>query len=56
MNRELLFLVVAYGIVWLAMFGYLLYLTGRVRNVGEEVRQLRRELDRPEEGPPQPDG
>ncbi len=45
MTNDLLFLFVGYGIVWIGLFGYLVYVTGRIRSVGEDVRELRDQIE-----------
>ncbi len=45
MTRELLFLFIAYGVVWVLLFGYLVYVTGRIRGVRDDVRELREHLE-----------
>ncbi len=48
MTRELLFLFIGYGVVWIALFAYLVYVTGRIQSVGDEIKDLRHQLE-PEE-------
>jgi CcmD family protein len=50
MTTDLLFLFVGFSVVWLGIFGYLLYVTGRVRSVSDELRDVRGQLDLPEAG------
>jgi CcmD family protein len=50
MTTELLFLFIGFSVVWLGIFGYLLYVTGRVRSVRDEVHDLRGQMDVPEAG------
>ena len=45
MTQELLFLFIGYGAVWLLLFGYLVYVTGRIRSVGDDVQEIRERLD-----------
>jgi len=46
MKQELVFLMIGYGAVWLVLFGYLVYVTGRIRSVRDAIQDLRHELDR----------
>jgi CcmD family protein len=43
---NLSYLFAAYAVVWIALFVYLLRLERRSRDLEEEVRELRRLLDR----------
>ena len=45
MTQELVFLLVGYGAVWLLLFGYLVFVTGRIRSVRDAVQDVRQELD-----------
>ena len=45
MTQELLFLLIGYGAIWVLLFGYLVYVTSRIRGVRDAVHDLRRELD-----------
>ena len=40
------YLFAAYAVVWLGLFGYLLWLGRRSRELEEELRDLRRQLGR----------
>lgn len=46
MKQELVFLMIGYGSVWLVLFGYLVYVTGRIRSVRDAIQDLRHELNR----------
>jgi CcmD family protein len=39
------FLFFGFGVVWLGIFSYLLYLSGRIRSVRDELRSLHDQLD-----------
>lgn len=57
----LFYLVVAYGIVWLFIFGYLYSLNRRQGRLKQDIERLKREVDpgsnlTPEEVPPGPRG
>ena len=45
MTRELLFLFIGYAVVWLVLFGYLVYVTGRIIGLREDIRELREHLE-----------
>ena len=45
MTRELLFLFIGYGVVWIALFAYLVYVTGLIQNVDDEIKDLRHQLE-----------
>ena len=45
MTQELVFLFVGYAVIWVLLFGYLVFVTGRIRGVRDAVRDVRRELD-----------
>ena len=39
------YLFIGYGVVWVGLFAYLLYVTGRVRGIRDDLIELRRELN-----------
>jgi CcmD family protein len=41
MTQELVFLFIGYGVIWLLLFAYLVYVTGRIRSVGDDVQEIR---------------
>ena len=45
MTQELVFLFIGYAVIWVLLFGYLVFVTGRIRGVRDAVRDLRQELD-----------
>lgn len=45
MTQELVYLLIGYGVIWVLLFGYLVFVTGRIRGVRDAVRDMRRELD-----------
>ena len=45
MTQELVFLFIGYAVVWVLLFGYLVFVTGRIRGVRDAVRDVRQELD-----------
>jgi len=47
---DLLYLFIGFSAVWLGIFGYLVYVTGRVRNVRDELHDLRGQIDAPQTG------
>lgn len=47
---DLLYLFIGFSAVWLGIFGYLVYVTGRVRSVRDELHDLRGQLDAPHAG------
>lgn len=47
---DLLYLFIGFSAVWLGIFGYLVYVTGRVRSVRDELHDLRGQLDSPHAG------
>lgn len=51
MTSDLLFLFIGFSAVWLGVFGYLVYVTGRVRSVRDELQDLKGQLDAPATGP-----
>ena len=50
MTNDLLFLFIGFSAVWLGIFGYLVYVTGRVRGVRDELHDIRGQLDVPPAG------
>ncbi len=50
MTTDMLYLFFGFGVVWLGVFGYLLYVTGRVRGVRDELHDLRGQLEPSEAG------
>ena len=54
MTNDLLYLFIGFSAVWLGIFGYLVYITGRVRSVRDELHDLRGQLDAPQVGPEAP--
>ena len=51
---DLLYLFLGFSAVWLGVFGYLVYITGRVRGVRDELHDLRGQLDAPRVEPEAP--
>ncbi len=47
---DLLYLFIGFSAVWIGIFGYLVYVTGRVRNVRDELHDLRGQLDASQAG------
>ncbi len=45
MTQELVYLLIGYGVIWVLLFGYLVFVTGRIRGVRDAVHDVRRELD-----------
>ncbi|MCY3784157.1 MAG: CcmD family protein [Chloroflexi bacterium] len=45
MTQELVYLLIGYGVIWVLLFGYLVFVTGRIRSVQDAVRDMRQELD-----------
>ncbi|MCY3912307.1 MAG: CcmD family protein [Chloroflexi bacterium] len=45
MTQELVFLFIGYAVIWVLLFGYLVFVTGRIRSVRDAVHDMRRELD-----------
>ena len=45
MTQELVFLFIGYAVIWVLLFGYLVFVTGRIRGVRDAVHDVRRELD-----------
>lgn len=43
--EELVFLMIGYGVIWVVLFGYLVYVTGRIHSVRDAVNDLRHELN-----------
>ncbi len=50
MTSDLLYLFIGFSAVWVGVFGYLVYVTGRVRSVRDELHDLRGQLDAPQAG------
>jgi CcmD family protein len=50
MTNDLIFLFIGFSAVWLGIFGYLVYVTGRVRSVRDELHDLKGQLDAPHAG------
>ncbi len=50
MTGDLLYLFIGFSAVWLGIFGYLVYVTGRVRGVRDELHDLKGQLDAPQAG------
>ncbi|MBM4435753.1 MAG: CcmD family protein [Actinobacteria bacterium] len=44
MMSGLWYLAVGYGVMWLGLFGYLVYVAGRVRAVRDELAEVQRQL------------
>tara|TARA_Y100001001_G_scaffold150874_1_gene161934 strand:- start:349 stop:507 length:159 start_codon:yes stop_codon:yes gene_type:complete len=42
---EMHFLFFGFGVVWLGIFSYLVYLSGRIRSVRDELHSLSTQLD-----------
>jgi CcmD family protein len=42
---EMHFLFFGFGVVWLGIFSYLVYLSGRIRSVRDELHSLSAQLD-----------
>ena len=42
---EMHFLFFGFGVVWLGVFSYLVYLSGRIRSVRDELHSLSAQLD-----------
>ena len=45
MTQELVYLLIGYGVIWVLLFGYLVFVTGRIRGVRDAVHDVRRELE-----------
>ena len=45
MTQELVFLFIGYAVIWVLLFGYLVFVTGRIRGVRDAVHDVRQELD-----------
>ncbi len=45
MTQELVFLFIGYAVIWVLLFGYLVFVTGRIRGVRDTVHDVRQELD-----------
>ncbi len=51
MPNTLIFLIIAYGLIWVVLFGYLVALSLQVRALRDEVRLLRSALEGKEQAP-----
>jgi CcmD family protein len=45
MTTELVFLMVGYGVIWVVLFGYLVFITSRIHSVRNAINDLRHELN-----------
>jgi CcmD family protein len=52
MPSTLFYLILAYGLIWAVLFGYLMALSLQVRALRDEVRLLRSALEGQEPTPP----
>ncbi len=49
----MLFLFIGYGAVWIGLFAYLVYVSGRIRSVGDDIQDLRHQLESEEPRAPE---